>query len=326
MKILITGGAGFIGCNFVRYMLEKHPGDEIVVLDKLTYAGRLGNLHDVMDKISFIEGDICNKEDVEKVGDCDVIFNFAAETHVDRSITDAGVFVKTDVLGTYTLLEYAREHDIEKYIQISTDEVYGSIENGSFNEEDVLNPSSPYSASKAGADMLVKAYHRTYGLPVLITRSSNNFGPYQYPEKLIPILILKAIHEEPLPIYGDGKNIRDWVYVRDNCSGIDTVFQKGKIGEIYNIGSGNEKQNIEIANSILEELDKPKSLITFVDDRPGHDQRYSLDIEKTRKLGWTLQCRFEDALEETVRWYTENEWWWEELCSNSLVNPPGVDR
>ena len=310
MKILITGGAGFIGCNFIRYMLERYPNEEFVVLDKLTYAGRLENLHDVMDRITFIKGDICNKKDVEKAGDCDVIFNFAAETHVDRSISDAGVFVKTDVLGTYTLLEYAIEHDIEKYIQISTDEVYGSIENGSFNEEDVLNPSSPYSASKAGADMLVKAYHRTYGLPVLITRSSNNFGPYQYPERLIPVLILKAIHDETLPIYGDGKNVRDWIYVQDNCSGIDTVFQKGKIGEIYNIASGNEKQNIEIANSILTGLDKPKSIIKFVEDRPGHDQRYSLDIGKARKLGWTLQHRFEDALEETIRWYKENEWWW----------------
>jgi dTDP-glucose 4,6-dehydratase len=209
MKILITGGAGFIGCNFVRYMLKKYPDDEIVVLDKLTYAGRMANLQEVMDKITFIEGDICNKEDIEKVGDCDVIFNFAAETHVDRSILDAGVFVKTDVLGTHTLLEYARENDIQKYIQISTDEVYGSTMEGSFKESDILEPSSPYSASKAGADLLVKSYYKTYGLPVLITRSSNNFGPYQYPEKLIPVLILKAMHDETLPIYGDGLNVRD---------------------------------------------------------------------------------------------------------------------
>ena len=308
MKILITGGAGFIGCNFVRYMLEKYPDDEIVVLDKLTYAGRLENLQEVMNKITFIKGDICNKEDVKKVGDCNVIFNFAAETHVDRSILDADVFVKTDVIGTYTLLEYARKHDIEKYIQISTDEVYGSIDKGSSSEEDVLDPSSPYSASKAGADLLVKAYHRTYGLPVLITRSSNNFGPYQYPEKLIPVLILKAMHDEPLPIYGDGINVRDWIYVLDNCSGIDTVFQKGKIGEIYNIASGNEKQNIEIATLILLELEKPKSLIKFVEDRPGHDQRYSLNIEKIGELGWNSKYRFEDALTETIRGYKENEW------------------
>ena len=290
-------------------MLEKYPDDEITVLDKLTYAGRLENLQEVMNKITFIKGDICDKEDVKNVGDCNVIFNFAAETHVDRSILDAGVFVKTDVLGTYTLLEYARKHDVEKYIQISTDEVYGSIDKGSFSEEDVLDPSSPYSASKAGADLLVKAYHKTYGLPVLITRSSNNFGPYQYPEKLIPVLILKAMHDEPLPIYGDGINVRDWIYVLDNCAGIDTVFQKGKIGEIYNIASGNEKQNIEIANLILEELGKPKSLIKFVDDRPGHDQRYSLNIEKIRELGWNAKYRFEDALKETIRWYKENEWY-----------------
>ena len=309
MRILITGGAGFIGCNFVRYMLEKYPDDEIAVLDKLTYAGRLENLQEVMNKITFIKGDICDNEDVKKVGDCNVIFNFAAETHVDRSILDAGVFVKTDVLGTYTLLEYARKHDVEKYIQISTDEVYGSIQKGSFSEEDVLDPSSPYSASKSGADLLVRAYHRTYGLPVLITRSSNNFGPYQYPEKLIPVLILKALHDEPLPIYGDGRNVRDWIYVLDNCSGIDSVFQRGEIGEIYNIASGNEKQNIEIANLILEELGKPKSLIKFVDDRPGHDQRYSLNIEKVRKLGWNSRYRFEDALKETIRWYKDNEWY-----------------
>jgi dTDP-glucose 4,6-dehydratase len=308
MRILITGGAGFIGCNFVRYLLDKYPDDEITVLDKLTYAGQLENLQEVMNKITFIKGDICDKEDVKKVGDCDVIFNFAAETHVDRSILDAGVFVKTDVLGTYTLLEYARKYDVEKYIQISTDEVYGSIDKGSSSEEDVLDPSSPYSASKAGADLLVKAYHKTYGLPVLITRSSNNFGPYQYPEKLIPVLILKAMHDELLPIYGDRRNVRDWIYVLDNCAGIDMVFKRGEIGEIYNIASGNEKQNIEIANLILEELNKPKSLIKFVEDRPGHDQRYSLNIEKVRELGWNSKYRFEDAVKETIRWYKDNEW------------------
>ena len=310
MKILITGGAGFIGCNFVRYMLKKYPDEEIVVLDKLTYAGRLENLQDVMDKITFIKGDICNKENVEKAGECDIIFNFAAETHVDRSIIDAGIFVKTDVLGTYTLLEYARKNDIEKYIQISTDEVYGSIEKGSFKEEDILDPSSPYSASKAGADLLVRAYYKTYGLPVLITRSSNNFGPYQYPEKLIPVLILNALHDKPHPIYGEGKNVRDWIYVLDNCSGIDFVFQKGKFEEIYNIASGNEKMNIEIANLILEELKKTKSLIKFVKDRPGHDFRYSLDTTKIRELGWKPKVKFEEGIKETVRWYIENERWW----------------
>ena len=310
MKILITGGAGFIGCNFVRFMLKRCPDEEIVVLDKLTYAGRLENLQDVMDKITFITGDICDREDVKKVKECDVIFNFAAETHVDRSIIDAGVFVKTDVLGTYNLLEYARRNDIEKYIQISTDEVYGSIEKGSFKEDDILGPSSPYSASKAGADLLVNAYHKTYGLPILITRSSNNFGPYQYPEKLIPVLILNALHDKHLPIYGKGKNIRDWIYVLDNCEAIDLVSHKGRIGETYNIGTGNERTNIEIANLILEELNKSKSLIKFVEDRPGHDFRYSLDTTKIRGLGWEPRYKFEDAMKKTIRWYKENKWWW----------------
>jgi len=313
MKILITGGAGFIGCNFVRYMLNKYPDSEIIVLDKLTYAGRLENLQDVMDKITFIKGDICNRENVEKVGDCDVIFNFAAETHVDRSIIDAGIFVKTDVFGTYMLLEYARKNEVEKYIQISTDEVYGSIEKGSFREEDALDPSSPYSASKAGADLLVRAYYKTYGLPVLITRSSNNYGPYQYPEKLIPVLILNALHDKPLPIYGTGKNVRDWIYVLDNCEAIDVVFRKGKSGEIYNIASGEEKTNIEVAKIILRELNKPESLIKFVKDRPGHDFRYSLDTTKIRELGWKPKVRFEDGIKKTINWYVNNKWWWRPL-------------
>jgi len=315
MRILITGGAGFIGSNFVRYMLGGYPDVEIVVLDKLSYAGRIENLQDVMDKITFIKGDICNREDIEKVKKCGIIFNFAAETHVDRSIIDAGIFVKTDILGTYNLLEYSRRHDVEKYIQISTDEVYGSVEKGSFKEEDILDPSSPYSASKAGADLLAKAYYKTYGLPVLITRSSNNFGPYQYPEKLIPVLILNALHDKPLPIYGEGKNVRDWIYVLDNCEAIDVVFRKAKNGEIYNIASGNERTNIEIANMILDELNKPKSLIKFVKDRPGHDFRYSLDTIKIKELGWTPKYKFENAMKETVRWYKENEWWWKILIN-----------
>lgn len=311
MKILVTGGAGFIGSNFVRYMLEKY-NYEIVVLDKLTYAGRVENLQDV--KISFVKGDICTKEDVEKsMKDCDAVINFAAETHVDRSIREAGVFVKTDVLGTHTLLEAARKFDVEKFIQISTDEVYGSTGEGSFKEGDILEPSSPYSASKAGADLLVKAYYKTYGLPVLITRSSNNFGPYQYPEKLIPVLILNALHDKPLPVYGNGKNVRDWIYVLDNCSGIDLVFQKGKIGEIYNIGANNEMRNIDVARLILKELDKPESLIQYVKDRPGHDFRYSLDTTKIRELGWRPQYSFKDALRKTINWYKENKEWWESL-------------
>ena len=313
-NILIAGGAGFIGCNFVRYMLEKYPNDEIIVLDKLTYAGRLENLQDVMDKIKFIRGDICDKKVVENtIKDCNIVFNFAAETHVDRSIIEAGTFVKTDVLGTYTLLETARKYDVEKYIQISTDEVYGSIEKGSFKEDDLLDASSPYSASKAGADLLVKSYHKTYALPIMITRSSNNFGLYQYPEKLIPLFITNAIRNRPLPLYGDGLNVRDWLYVLDNCEAIDLVYQKGKIGEIYNIASGTEKTNLEITNLILKELTKPKSLIEFVKDRPGHDRRYSLDFTKIKKLGWEPKHDFETAMKITIRWYIEHEWWWKLL-------------
>ena len=313
MRLLITGGAGFIGCNFVRHMLSTHPDDEIVVLDKLTYAGRLENLQDVGDRITFIKGDICDRNDVEAVGDCDAIFNFAAETHVDRSILDAGIFVHTDIIGTYNLLEYARRHDVDRYIQISTDEVYGSTVDGSFKEGDMLDPSSPYSASKAGAELLVRAYHKTYGLPVMITRSSNNFGPYQYPEKLIPVLILNALHDKSLPIYGTGTNVRDWIYVLDNCEAIDLVFRKGRSGEIYNIGAGNEKTNIEIAELILGELKKSKSLIKFVEDRKGHDFRYSVNTKKIRGIGWAPRYKFDDVMKETIRWYKENGWWWEPL-------------
>jgi len=314
MKILVTGGAGFIGSNFVRYLLEKYPESEIVVLDKLTYAGRMENLQDVMGKIKFVKGDICDEEDVEKaVKGCNAIFNFAAETHVDRSIMESGVFVKTDVIGTHKLLEAARKHDVEKYIQISTDEVYGSIEKGFFKEGDLLDPSSPYSASKGGADLLVNAYFKTYKLQTLITRSSNNFGPFQFPEKLIPVLIINAIHNKPLPIYGDGKNVRDWIYVVDNCEGIDFVFNQGKIGEIYNIASQNERMNIEVANFILKELNKPKTLIKFVKDRPGHDRRYSLDTTKIKKLGWKPKVSFELGLKKTCKWYVENSWWWKPL-------------
>ena len=315
MRTLVTGGLGFIGSNFIRYILNKYSDSHIVNLDALTYAGNLTNLKDVEDnpRYQFIKGNICNKEDVEKaVRDCDVIFNFAAETHVDRSIIESGIFVKTDVIGTHILLEAARKKDIN-FVQISTDEVYGSIESGSFKEDDLLDPSSPYSASKAGADLLVRAYYKTYGLLVLITRSSNNFGPFQYPEKLIPVLILNALHGKPLPIYGEGKNIRDWIYVLDNCEAIDLVFRKGKIGEIYNIGAGNEKTNIEIANLVLEVLNKTKSLIEFVTDRSGHDFRYSLNYEKIRDLGWMPRYRFKKAMEETIRWYKDNEWWWRSL-------------
>ena len=314
-RILITGGAGFIGSNFVRYILNNHAEYDVVVLDKLTYAGRMENLQDILDKITFIKGDICSQDDIARVGDCRAIFNFAAETHVDRSIADAAVFVKTDVLGTYNLLEYARKHRIERFVQISTDEVYGSTEQGSFNEEANMAPSSPYSASKAGADLLVLAYYRTYGLPVLITRSSNNFGPNQHPEKLIPLLVLNAFCDKPLPIYGDGLNVRDWIYVMDNCTAIDMVFQKGKLGEIYNISSGAERKNIEVAHLILEALGKPESLIRFVSDRLGHDRRYSLSCEKLTNLGWKPSYDFEPALEKTIRWYQGNNWWWQPLLT-----------
>jgi len=310
VKVLITGGAGFIGSNFVRYILNEHPEYKVVVLDNLTYAGKIENLQDVMDKITFIKGDITNKQDVEKVKDCNVIFNFAAETHVDRSITEAGIFVKTDVIGTWNLLELARKIGVEKFIQISTDEVYGSIVNGSFKENDPLNPSSPYSASKGGADLLAIAYYKTYGLKVLITRSTNNFGPYQHLEKLIPLLITNALQNKFLPIYGNGQNVRDWIYVSDNCYAIDLVFQKGGVGEIYNIASNVKKKNIELARLILEHLKKPQSLIKFVKDRPGHDFRYSLNTNKIKKLGWKPLHSFNKALANTIEWYKKNDWWW----------------
>ena len=316
MRILVTGGLGFIGSNFIRYTFEKYPKSFITNLDAITYAGNLNNLKDIENNphYHFIKGDICKKEDVEEaIKDCEIIFNFAAETHVDRSIIEAGTFVKTDIIGTYTLLEMARKQSIEKFIQISTDEVYGSIEDGSFRETDPLDPSSPYSASKTGADLLVRAYYKTYGLPALITRSSNNFGPYQYPEKLIPLFITNALRNKSLPVYGDGKNVRDWLYVLDNCSAIDIVSQKGRFGEFYNIASGNEKTNLEITNLILAELNKQDSLIQFVKDRPGHDRRYSLDFMKIKKLGWKPNYSFESAMRITINWYGENEWWWKPL-------------
>ena len=306
LKIMITGGAGFIGSNFVHYITEKYPDYEITVLDKLTYAGDMENLAG-LDQINFIKGDIADEKAAsEAMKDADYVVNFAAETHVDKSITDPASFVKSDVLGTQNLLELVRKYEVEKYIQISTDEVYGSILEGSFKETDNIDPSSPYSASKAGGDLLVSAYYKTYGIPVMITRSSNNFGPRQFPEKLIPLFILKALHDEKLPVYGDGKNVRDWIYVEDNCAGVDTVLHKGKIGEVYNIGGGNEKNNLEITKLILEKLGKPESLIQHVDDRLGHDRRYSLDATKTKKLGWEPKWTFENAMEKTVNWYKDN--------------------
>ena len=318
-RILITGGAGFIGSNFIRYLLKKYPDCKIINLDKLTYAGNLDNLKDIENNknYTFVKGDICDKKIVDKIArDCELIINFAAETHVDKSIIEADSFVQTDVFGAYTLLDAAKRFRIKKFIQISTDEVYGSISRGSFKESDSLNPSSPYSASKAGADLLVIAYHRTFNLPVLITRSSNNFGPYQYPEKVIPLFITNALGNKSLPLYGDGMNVRDWLFVLDNCEAIDLVMQEGEVGEIYNIASGIEKTNIEITRMILKELNKPESLINYVKDRLGHDRRYSLDCTKIRKLGWKPSHSFEEALKTTIQWYIENEWWWKPLIKN----------
>ncbi|GFP27185.1 dTDP-glucose 4,6-dehydratase [Candidatus Hakubella thermalkaliphila] len=317
--LLITGGAGFIGSNFIRYLLQKYDDYRIINYDKLTYAGNLENLRDVEDdpRYQFIKGDICDAQLVNQITqEVDIIINFAAESHVDRSILDPGSFIQTDVYGTYVLLEAAKAKGVERYLQISTDEVYGSVEEGSFKETDPLKPNSPYSASKAGGDLIVRAYHETFGLPTLITRSSNNFGPYQYPEKLISLFVTNALDDLPLPLYGDGLNVRDWIYVLDNCEAIDVVLHKGEIGEIYNIGTGNEKSNIWITKKILEILDKPESLIQPVADRLGHDRRYSLDCSKIRALGWQSQFDLEQALVETVRWYAENEKWWRRLKKN----------
>ncbi len=321
-KILVTGGAGFIGSNFIRYMLNKHDDVEIINLDKLTYAGNLENLQDIETdhRYSFVRGDICDREIVDKLmKGVDVVVNFAAESHVDRSIGKPDDFIKTDVFGVFVLLEAARKHGVERFVQISTDEVYGSTEKGFFKETDPLMPSSPYSASKAGGDRLAYSYYVTYKLPVVIPRSSNNFGPYQYPEKLISLFVTNALEDKELPIYGDGKNIRDWLYVIDNCEAIELVMERGKGGEVYNIGGGNEKNNLEITEFILKELNKPKSLIKFVEDRKGHDRRYALDTDKIHKLGWKPRHPFENAMEETVRWYRDNRQWWEKLKSGEYL-------
>lgn len=311
-RVLVTGGLGFIGSNFIRYLMDKTDA-EIVNLDAMTYAGNPDNVHDIEDnnRYKFIKGDIRRKDDVEKaIIDCDVVFNFAAESHVDRSIQKADDFITTDIFGLFTLLESVRKHDIERFVQIGTDEVYGSIQEGSFKETDRLDPSSPYSASKAGADLLVNAYYKTYGMPVITTRSCNNFGPYQHTEKLIPLFITNAIQNKNLPLYGDGKNVRDWIYVLDNCSAIKLVSDKGKLGEIYNISTSNERTNIEITNIILKELKKPLSLIKNVDDRLGHDRRYSIDTTKLSEIGNFSNSNFEEAIKNTINWYVENKWWW----------------
>ena len=315
MKILVTGGAGFIGSNFVRLLI--HNSDyEVVNFDKLTYAGNLNNLKDIESnkRYKFIKGDICNPEEVkEAVKDCSVIVNFAAESHVDRSINDPSSFIKTDIFGAFTLLEEARKNNLT-FCQVSTDEVYGQILEGSFSETSPLMPRNPYSASKTGADRLAYSYFSTYGLKVIITRSSNNFGPYQYPEKVIPLFITNLLTGKKVPVYGTGKQIRDWLYVEDNCEGIKSCMEKGRSGEVYNIGGGNELQNIELTKLILKELNLNEDRIEYVEDRKGHDFRYSLNCDKIKtELNWKPRNEFKTALKKTIDWYKDNAWWWKPL-------------
>ncbi len=314
MKLLVCGGAGFIGSTFVRLRVREH-GDEVVVLDKLTYAGRMENLHDVIDDVRFVHGAI---EDPDAVADaiagCEALVNFAAETHVDRSIAEPDAFVRTNAQGTYVLLEAARAAGV-RYVQVSTDEVYGSIEQGSFTEDSPLRPSSPYSATKTGADLLVASYVHTYGLETVICRGSNNYGPYQYPEKLIPLMVLNALHGDPLPVYGDGMQVRNWLYVEDFGRGIGHALAHGAPGEVYNVGGPDECANIEVVKRIVALTGNDASLIEHVTDRPGHDRRYSLSSAKLAQLGWQAQMRFADGLERTVAWYRENAWWWEPIRS-----------
>jgi dTDP-glucose 4,6-dehydratase len=322
MNLLVTGGAGFIGSNFIRYILDTYPEYRVVNLDKLTYAGNLENLTgiDKDPRYAFEKGDICDKSRVQMCivrYDIDMIVHFAAESHVDRSILGASEFVQTNVVGTNVLLEVVKELKLKRFLQVSTDEVYGSLgAAGLFTEETSLHPNSPYSASKASADMLALAYHHTFGLPIVVTRCSNNYGPYQFPEKLIPLMIANALNDKPLPVYGDGKNVRDWLHVRDHCSAIDTVLHRGRIGEVYNIGGNNEKVNIEIVKLILQNLGKPESLITYVEDRLGHDRRYAIDSGKIQnELGWKPVYTFERGIAETIQWYVDNKQWWKRIIS-----------
>ncbi len=314
VRVLVTGGAGFIGSNFIKYMLDKYPNYEIINLDALTYCGNLENLEDIEDNpnYSFVKGNICDESIVDVVvSNVDYIVNFAAESHVDRSIEDPQIFIKSNVIGTQVLLDAAYRYQIKKFLQVSTDEVYGSLgHEGYFTEETPLQANSPYSASKAGADLMVRAYGETFDLPINITRCSNNYGPYQFPEKLVPLMISNALEDKELPVYGDGKNIRDWLHVYDHCSAIDLVLHKGKLGEVYNIGGHNEKENIEIVKLILKELDKPESLIKFVTDRLGHDRRYAINSTKiTEELGWKPKYTFETGIIETIQWYLDNQNW-----------------
>jgi len=320
VEVLVTGGAGFIGSNFVRYALERHADWRVTTLDKLTYAGRRENLHDVMDnpRHAFVHGDIGNAAvSGPLVEQAEIVVHFAAETHVDRSILGAGDFIRTDVEGTFVLLEAARRAPgLRRFVQISTDEVYGSVASGASRETDELKPRNPYSASKAGADRLAYSYWATYNVPVIVTRASNNYGPYQFPEKVIPLFVTNAIDDIPVPLYGDGRNVRDWLHVTDHCRALDLLIEKGANGEVYNVGGGNDVMNVDLTHRILDDLRKPASLIKPVADRPGHDRRYCVDTTKLRAAGWQPQVLFEDGLRETIDWYRRNEWWWRPIKEN----------
>lgn len=330
MNVLVTGGAGFIGSNFIFYIRKKHPKYRIICLDKLTYAGNLSTLASVMDgpDFKFIRGDIADREAVYNLFETEkpeVVVNFAAESHVDRSIEDPGVFLQTNVIGAQVLLDACREYGVERYHQVSTDEVYGDLPLDRpdlfFTEKTPLHTSSPYSASKASADLLCSAYQRTYGIPVTISRCSNNYGPYQFPEKLIPLMIANALADKPLPVYGEGLNVRDWLYVEDHCAAIDLILEKGKAGQVYNIGGHNEMHNIDIVKLICKALDKPESLITHVTDRKGHDMRYAIDPAFIHgELGWLPETKFEDGIQKTIQWYLDNRAWWENIVSGEYRN------
>mgnify|MGYP000869584325 FL=1 len=330
MNIIVTGGAGFIGANFVKYMLKKYPEYKIICLDALTYAGNMETLSDILDnpQFGFVKGNIASQKDVFDLFERtrpDMVVNFAAESHVDRSIDNPRIFLETNIIGTQVLMDACRKYGIKRYHQVSTDEVYGDLPLDRpdlfFTEETPIHTSSPYSASKASADLLVLAYYRTFKLPVTISRCSNNYGPYQFPEKLIPLMITRALADEPLPVYGKGENIRDWLYVEDHCSAIDLIIHKGREGEIYNIGGHNERTNLEVVVAILKELNKPESLITYVADRPGHDMRYAIDPAKIHnELGWLPKTKFDDGIRQTVEWYLENRSWWENIISGEYKN------
>ena len=330
MTIVVTGGAGFIGSNFVFYERNHHPEDRIVCIDKLTYAGNLSTLAPVMDDpmFRFVRMDICDREGIDKLFEeekPDIVVNFAAESHVDRSIENPEIFLQTNIIGTSTLMDACRKYGITRYHQVSTDEVYGDLPLDRpdlfFTEETPIHTSSPYSSSKAGADLLVLAYHRTYGLPVSISRCSNNYGPYHFPEKLIPLMVINALHDKPLPVYGEGLNVRDWLYVEDHCKAIDLVMRKGRVGEVYNIGGHNEMRNIDIVKLICKELGKPESLITYVTDRKGHDMRYAIDPTKIHnELGWLPETMFKDGIKKTIRWYLDNQSWWQPIIDGEYQN------